>query len=92
MSDERYVMKIIAAADGGTVPEEGRYLASFDPDAHDGRGSVSTTADQRFALIFHSNRAAFDWWTMQSTVRPFRADGQPNRPLTAYTVEFVKVT
>ena len=70
--------------------EIGQYLISCDVDAFDGRG------DARFgsldeALRFEDHRAAFEYWRRQSTVRPLRADGRPNRPLTAFTVEIQTV-
>jgi hypothetical protein len=88
---ERYVIKIIAQADGSPSPVDGQYLAEFDPDGFDGRGYARAVSDPRYAMIFHGNAAAFAYWKTQSTDKPFREDGQPNRPLTAYTVEFVKI-
>lgn len=88
---ERYVIKIVAAADGGYASQAGRYVASFDADAHHGRGEITVTREAPCALIFHDPGAAFEFWKTQSTTMPFRIDGKPNRPLTAYTVEFVKV-
>jgi hypothetical protein len=63
------------------------YLADYDVDANDGRGSVVITADRRRALRFASPATALKAWRMQSRVRPLRPDNRPNRPLTAYTVE-----
>lgn len=86
-----HAMKIVAAADGGYTPIAGHYLASFDPDAHNGRGEIKTTREIAFALIFHDETDAFEFWKQQPSARPLRPDGKPNRPLTAYSVEFVKV-
>lgn len=63
-----------------------RYLASADVDAHDGRGAATWTDDPAAALHFDATDVAFLFWQQQSTVRPLRDDGLPNRPLTAFTV------
>jgi hypothetical protein len=65
----------------------GKYLASYDLDAHDGRGTDEWVSDPTQALHFESNAAALKVWRTPSLIRPLRPDGQPNRPLTAYTVE-----
>jgi hypothetical protein len=89
---ERYVIRIVAAADGGYASQAGCYVASFDADAHHGRGEITVTREAPCALIFHDPAAAFEFWKTQSSEKPLRLDGKPNRPLTAYTVEFVKVS
>ena len=63
------------------------YLQSFDVDAHEGRGQADYTYDVRDALVFPDAAAAMLAWRTVSTVRPWRADGEPNRPLTALTIE-----
>lgn len=68
-----------------------RYLRAFDPDAFDGRGLISTTNDPAKAMRFPNLEHAVACWKLQSTVRPLRTDGQPNRPMTSYTVELVTV-
>lgn len=83
------VAGLVVSADRDALPAQ--YVESFDVDAHGGRGSVTTTADLDSALILSSFREAYAAWTRQSDVRPFREDGQPNRPLTAFTIELVHV-
>lgn len=63
------------------------WVRAYDPDAHDGRGDVVSTVDQSKAQVYPSLRACLDEWMRTSTVRPFRTDGKPNRPLSAYTIE-----
>lgn len=63
------------------------WLESYDVDAHDGLGAAQLTQDRDKALQFDDAGAALTAWKTQSTVRPLRADGKPNRPLTAFTVE-----
>ena len=72
------------ATDEGPV---GQYLMSYDVDAHDGRGTAAFTDDLTQALTFHTIGDAIDTWRTQSTVRPKRDDGMPNRPLTAFSME-----
>lgn len=88
---ERYVIKVVGLADGRPCPIANLYVASLDADAHGGRGEALMVADPRDALVFHGNHAAFEFWRTRSAEVPLRPDGQPNRPLTAYTVEFVRV-
>lgn len=64
----------------------GAWLESYDPDAHDGRGSATWTTDPGRAMRFASPAAALAAWRTQSVIRPLRDDGRPNRPLTAATV------
>lgn len=85
------VIQIVGAADGRPCEIAGSYVAEFDPDAHDGRGDLVVTRDPQSALLFENEGWAFEYWKTQSTVMPLRPDGKPNKPLTAYTVEFVKL-
>lgn len=73
-------------ASGAPGAPVGRFLESYDVDAHGGRGSATWTDDPAKALGFVSPQAAMECWQQRSRVAPVRADGQPNRPLTAYTV------
>jgi hypothetical protein len=71
---------------------DGMYLASFDVDAFEGRGTSAWAKDRYDAMIFMDFAAAHAHWSQQSTVLPFRPDGRPNKPLTAFTVEIEKLT
>lgn len=67
----------------------GKYLAYYDPD---GRTPVIRwTKDVTDALVFRSVDAALDTLRLQSRQIPLRPDGQPNRPLTAYTIELTQL-
>ena len=70
----------------------GAWLREADADTDGGRGHATFTADLSAALKFDSMLAAMDFWKTQSTVEPLRADGKPNRPLTAFTVSPVKLS
>ena len=70
--------------DGG--PLLGEYLEWFDVDAKKGFGDDRWTDDSAKALRFDTFTDAATAWKTQSRKRPFRDDGEPNRPLTAYSV------
>jgi hypothetical protein len=72
--------------------EDGHYLKSFDPDAYDGIGKVVLTPHEAEALTLGSAAEAMELWRKQSTVRPLRDDGRPNRPLSAFTIEIERIT
>lgn len=65
----------------------GAWLKSYDPDENEGQGGFEVTDDRAEALVFDDLIALRDCWAAQSTVKPLRTDGKPNRPLTAYTIE-----
>jgi len=69
----------------------GQFLASFDVEAHDGRGEAQFTADINRAMYFSTHVAAFEAWNTRSRTRPTRADGKPNKPLTAFTMTVMPV-
>jgi hypothetical protein len=73
-------------------PYAGKFVADYDPDGCSGRGRLSTTSDPTSALRFADVGPAMKCYRQQSTVAPLREDGRPNRPLTAFTVEFVLLT
>jgi hypothetical protein len=70
---------------------EGDYLEWSNPDARHGRGDERWTAHLAKAKRFATFREAMECWKAQSTIRPFRPDGAPNRPMTAYSVSPVKI-
>lgn len=85
-----HVIKIVGRA-GDVINRDprasfGEWIKSADVDAYDGRGDVETTFDIDQALRFPTGGDAFAFWRQQSTVRPVREDGQPNRPLTAFNI------
>lgn len=88
-----YVLRVIESAapawKRGSLTEkpDGLLVVGCDVDAYDGLGFAELTADVTKAKTFPNAAAAMAYWRRQSTVRPLRADGKPNRPLTAYTME-----
>lgn len=67
---------------------KGGYLEAFDVDAFNGGGDATFTDDKEKAIKFRDLAHAFETWKTQSKVRPLRADGKPNRPLTAFSITF----
>lgn len=72
-----------------TCPVDGAYLKSWDIEADNGRGEAEFSYDVDQAYCFPSMEDAMAAWYQQSWSRPTRSDGKPNRPLTAFTSEFV---
>jgi hypothetical protein len=72
--------------------QSGQFVISLDADARKGRGTIKTTPDMAKAARFKSTEAAVAYWKTQSQTTPFRCDGRPNRPLTAYTVSVLPYT
>jgi hypothetical protein len=66
----------------------GRYLAEFNLEYAGGVGMARWVASRAEAIRFPSMIAAYETWRKVSATRPLRGDGKPNRPLTAYSVEF----
>lgn len=81
-------IQLQSRADGSTdgLPVEW-YLASFDADGNDGWGEATWTDNPADAVEFATTTAARTCWTEQSRLRRLRPDGQPNRPLTAFSVQ-----
>ena len=72
----------------------GNWLKAFDPEFANQPGTFPTghaefSPNKDEALVFESRSKAFDFWWTQSRTVPRRPDGKANRPLTAFTVEFV---
>lgn len=73
-------------AENGSQPDINAWVETFDANARGGRGFVGFTRIPNKALDFQDVKAALTFYRQVSTVQPTRDDGQPNRPLTAYTV------
>lgn len=92
-----YVIRFVALADGRPGVYAGLYLAHYDAAyihptlGYDG-GRLEVTDDPSRALRFADAAAAAEKWKEQAPP-PYdlRPDGQPNRPLTAFTVEVLKI-
>jgi len=83
-----YVIRLLETAAGVKTEFDGEYVREYDPgyvhsDGYDG-GLLETTADRALARRFATPYAALEYWRQSFGTR---ADGKPNRPLTAWTVE-----
>ena len=83
-------IKIIGLINGQPTEFDGKYLVEYDPTpTEDERGEfvhLVVTDDRAEALQFPSTAEAYECWRAVSKKGP-RADGMPDRPLTAYCVE-----
>ncbi len=72
------------------------FLKAFDPEAA-GIPGVHPTGEAIFtehvgeAMRFKSRGAAFDYWRQRSKTCPHRPDGEPNRPLTTFSIEMIEL-
>ena len=62
------------------------WVVDHDSNAAGGKGFTRLSQKKAEAKTFNSSREAIDFYNEQSTVQPLRPDGEPNRPMTAYTV------
>jgi hypothetical protein len=85
------IMVVHGVASTGELFNPPQYLKSYDIEAHEGRGDAELTADPSEAVRFDDMAHGMAVWRTQSVTRPLRDDGKPNRPLTAYHVEFTQV-
>lgn len=85
--DDPVRIQLRTRADGSTndLPV-GWYLASYDANGNDGWGEAIWTEDPAKAIVFATATEAHACWSEQSRLRPLRPDGQPNCPLTAFSV------
>jgi hypothetical protein len=88
-----YVIRAVESVRADLVCEfAGQYPEWFDPDISDARAVMATfTDDLSKAKRFSDAAAAMQEWKRVRTVDPVRADGRPNRPLTALTVSIEKL-
>jgi len=90
LADEATAVALAIAGATGTIVR-GSYLEWSDPDARGGRGDDRWTTDLAKAKKFATFMDAMECWKAQSSVVPFRPDGKPNRPMTAYSVSPEKI-
>lgn len=78
---------------GGQALPGSPWLSYYDPDAGDDTrtGLIDASENPAKALRFADAAAATACWRQQSTRVPLRLDGEPNRPLTAFTVEVMRL-
>lgn len=86
------VIRIIGLVVGEPTEHDGRYLVDYDPSSpiHPRWIHLVTSASLHDAKRM-TYEEALDVWRATDKRNPVRADGRPNRPLTAFTVEILKV-
>lgn len=90
----KYVLRIIDVPGIVVAPTTitvGHYIERFDPDYCFPVGRVITTEDKGKAKRFDDMASALAYWKQELGDAP-RWDGQPNRPLTALSVEVERIT
>ena len=70
--------------------DEGCFLVSYF-DTKDGYGDIKFSRDVREAMQFATAGEALTFWKTQSRNVPFRPDGRPNRPMTAFNGEILSM-
>jgi hypothetical protein len=82
-----FVLRIQGLVDGTPSPYDGLYLTRFDfDDCEPGQCRLHATAHHTEALRFESMLEALEVWKTVDPRAPLRPDGEPNRPLTAFSV------
>ena len=91
------VIRLLGLASGGTTSFDGRFLSAYDPlipgEDPDGRqmqATVEAVDDPDEAIHFDDMEAAWRCWSTLGNP-PWRPDGKPNRPLTAFTVDMLSL-
>lgn len=85
------MLYLIGLVNGGSTPVDHSYVVDYDPARRfrDGSPYLTWTKDQGKARTFASSAAALAYWKQDTGMK--RADGKPDRPLTAFNAEVLKV-
>lgn len=81
-----YVIRCVGWASGKSSQHDGKLLRSYNPEFGSGRGLAMWTANPDLAMKFDDQAEAFALWLTVPTSAPLRADGKPNKPLTAFSI------
>ena len=77
----QYLMRIVMP--NGS---HGPWLVDFEHEAMRGRGNGTFSYYVDEAKRFASHDEAMEFWRKQSVVQPLRDDGEPNRPLSGFSI------
>lgn len=80
------ILQIIGLASGWPSGADGQYVKGYTPDGHDGQGDLVLTRHRGQARRYPSTQEAMAELRRVSATHPLRADGKPNRPLSAFSV------
>jgi hypothetical protein len=96
-----YVIQIKDRVDGYPAPVAGQYIVDYDPSRPGVAEELTATGqscylacstDWRDAKRFDTKEEALAYWQRVDERQPTRPwDGKPNRPLTAFNVEVLKI-
>jgi hypothetical protein len=85
------VIQIVGLAAGDITGAEGKYVKEYTPSGFGGRGDLVVTDEIADAKLYPDLVAAWEEYKRVSDTHPWRSDGKPNRPLTAFTVSMQNV-
>ena len=91
-AEARFTIQLLETKLGAAHPMTGQYVQSYDPEVHrpDGSydgGRLICTRDPAKAGVFDFDSALALWKAGPTCAcHRLRADGKPNRPLTAFDV------
>jgi hypothetical protein len=89
-----YVIQLVETALGLPTRHDGQWVVEYDPSPRNlplGEAVLRTSANREHAKRFKTRDDAWYLWRRVDTRQPVRADGKPNRPLTAWTVSITQV-
>lgn len=93
LMEQWFVMIVHSYANGQPFDCAGQYLQWYDPDIPDAADIMfGFTPELDKAKRFASAVELFEEWRRVRKPDPVRWDGKPNRPLTAFTVEALRIT
>lgn len=88
-------IRLLGLCVGDPTPYDDEFLMEYDPGRPGvdpwGRpmlAHIATTPDRSRAMVFTDFAHAHEFVSAVVPVQPTRADGQPNRPLTAFNLAF----
>ena len=90
----RCLMRIVGLMGGMRTIHDGQFVQEYDPNRNDESDRphtvyLTTTLNLLEAKKFDNVAAALEFWKLTDERCPLRPDGEPNRPLTAFSVEVV---
>lgn len=84
-----YVIQLVGLVNGDPHPLDGQYVRYYHPGPKAmARGEcwLTTTRNPAYARVYPTKAAATEEYRRVDPRIPVRADGKPNRPMTAWTI------
>jgi hypothetical protein len=82
------IIRVISRSDGVATVADGQFVKHYDPTLNRGVYTLVTSADSSDARVFETLTAAVEYYRAICPNEPVREDGEPNRPITVFTVSF----